>query len=356
MAGARPHARRTLLASALRRHPRPGSTRTKGTTMNAHRMLGVCAVIALGTATAPAATAPYPDKPIRFVVPFPAGGATDLMARSLATKLAEQMGQAVVLDNRGGAGGTIGVETVAKAAPDGYTLLFGTMGALSINPSLYSKLPYNTLQDFTPVSVTHTTPRILVVHPSIAAKSVAELITLAKAKPGAFTFGSSGNGTSSHLTGELFRSSAGINIMHIPYKGTAPAAVDLIAGRISMTFDAPAIYVPHVRSNKLRALGVTSLKRLAMAPDVPTIAESGLPGFEVSNWLGVLAPARTSREIVAKLNGEIVKAMADPEMKKLLNGQGIEPASSKPEEFVSLIKSEMAKWAKVVKSSGARID
>jgi len=284
--------------------------------------------------------AAYPDKAIRLIVPFPAGGATDFMARSLAQKLSERLGQPIVVDNRGGAGGTIGAEAVASAPPDGYTLLFSTMGVLAINPSLYDKLRYDPVKDFAPVSLTHATANLLVVHPSVPAKDVKELIALAKAKPGTLTFGSSGNGTSSHLSGELFKSMAGIDITHVPYKGTGPALTDLLTGRISMMIDTVSVHVENVNAGKLRALGVTSAKRTPSLPNVPTIAEAGLPGFDVSIWLGVLAPAKTPPDVVARLNSEIRKVMAEPEMKAQLLKAGIDPMTSTPDEFTATIKGD----------------
>ena len=305
---------------------------------------------------AASASAAYPEKPIRLVVPFPAGGGADFMARTLSQKLSEQLGQPVVLDHRGGAGGTIAAEAVAGAAPDGYTLLFGTMGTQAINPHLYTRLRYDPLKDFAPVSLTHSTPRVLVVNPSIPAKSVKELVALAKARPGILTFGSAGNGSSSHLAGELFKSMAGVDMTHVPYKGSGPAAADLLGGRISMVFDSIAVYSDHIKTGKVRALGVTSLQRTAALPGVPTIAESGLAGFDVSNWLGVLAPAKTPKEIVARLNSEIRTAMADPEIRKQLAAVGIEALYSTPEAFGETIRIEIAKWGKVVKASGTTID
>jgi tripartite-type tricarboxylate transporter receptor subunit TctC len=302
------------------------------------------------------AWAAYPEKPIRLVVPFPAGGGADFMARTLAQKLSERLGQPVVLDHRGGAGGTIAAEAVAGAQPDGYTLLFGTMGTQAINPHLYEKLRYDPLKDFAPISLTHATPRVLVVHPSIPATTIQELIALSKTKPGQLTFGSAGNGSSSHLSGELFKSMAGVDITHVPYKGSGPAATDLLGGRISMVFDSIAVYSDHIKSGKVRALGVTSLKRSAALPNVPAIAEAGLQGFDVSNWLGVLAPANTPKEVIARLNTEIRAAMSDIETRKQLANVGIDPLESTPEAFAETIKTEMAKWAKVVKASGARVD
>jgi len=320
------------------------------------RLLSACAALALGLLVSSTAPAAYPDKPIRLLVPFPPGGAADLMARSLGQKLGQQLGQAVVLDNRGGAGGTIAAEAVAKAAPDGYTLLFGTMGTQAINPNLYPKLRYDPVKDFAPVSLTHATPRVLVVYPQMAAKNIAELIALAKSRPGEITFGSAGNGSSGHLAGEYFKSLTGIAMTHVPYKGTSGAMVDLLAGRISMSIDAPAAYLEYIRSGQVRALGVTSLKRMAILPEVPTIAESGVPGFDVSNWLGVLAPAGTPPAVVTQLNRAIVQAMNDAEMRKQLADAGIEAMSSTPAQFAAFTKTEIAKWARVVKASGAHVD
>jgi tripartite-type tricarboxylate transporter receptor subunit TctC len=313
--------------------------------------LAAAALLAAG-----AAGAAYPERPVRLVVPFPAGGGADFMARALAQKLSAQLGQPVVLDHRAGAGGTIAAEVVAGAAPDGYTLVFGTVGTHAINVSLYAKLRYDPVKDFAPVSLTHLAPRVLVVHPSVPAKTVPELIALAKAKPGELTFGSAGSGGTNHLSGELFKSMAGIDIVHVPYKGSAPASVDLLGGRITMVFDSIVAWGDHIKTGKVRALGVTSPRRSAALPDVPTIAESGLVGFDVANWLGVLAPAGTPKEVIARLNAEIKTAMADPEMQRQLVAVGIDPAYSTPEAFAELIRADIAKWAKVVKASGARAD
>jgi tripartite-type tricarboxylate transporter receptor subunit TctC len=302
------------------------------------------------------AHAAYPDKPVRLVVPFPAGGATDFMARSLAQKLGDRLGQTVVVDNKGGAGGAVGAEAVATSPADGYTLLFSTMGVLAINPSLYKSLRYDPVKSFVPVSLTHSTANMLVVHPSVPAKNVQELIAYAKANPGKLTFGSAGNGTSSHLAGELFKSMAGVDITHIPYKGTGPALTDLLTGRISMMIDTVSVHVENVNAGKVRALGVTGTKRVPSMPTVPTIAESGLPGYDVSIWLGVLAPAGTPADIVDRLNTEIGKVMSDPEMKAQLAKAGIEALHSSPADFAATIKNDTAKWTKVVKASGATVD
>ena len=250
------------------------------------------AVLALAAAAPLAAWAAFPERPLRMVVPFPAGGAADLMARGLAQHLGERLRQQVVIDNRGGAGGTLAAELVARAPADGYTLLFATMGTQAINPALYAKLRYDPLKDFAPIALTHITPRVLVVGPSVKATTVAELIALAKARPGQLTYGSAGNGSSSHLSGALFESLAGVSLVHVPYKGSAPLLTDLLAGRVDATFDSFTVYEEHIRSGRVRALGVTSRTRMAALPQVPTLAESGLAGYEVSNWLGLPAPAR----------------------------------------------------------------
>ena len=314
----------------------------------------------LGTAAlaaAPlAAWAAFPDKPLRMVVPFPAGGAADLMARGLAQHLGEQLGQQVVIDNRGGAGGTVACEIVARAPADGYTLLFGTMGTQAINPALYPKLRYDPLKDFAPIALTHITPRVLVVGPSVKARTVAELLALARSKPGQLTYGSAGNGSSSHLSGALFESLAGVDLVHVPYKGSAPLLTDLLAGRVDATFDSFTVYEEHIKSGRVQALAVTSRNRMAALPQVPTLAESGLPGYEVSNWLGLLAPAGTSKEVVTALHGAVSRAMADAGMKRQLTALGIEPAASTPEEFGALVRSEIPKWARIVKASGAKVE
>ena len=321
-----------------------------------HALTRFFAAFAFAAASVAASAQAYPDRPIRFVVPFPPGGAADLTGRTLGRALGERLGQPLVLDNRGGAGGTIAAEIVAGAPPDGYTVLFATMGTQVINPHLYSKLRYDPIRDFAPVSLTHVTPRVLVVHPSVNANSVMELIALAKRSPGTLTFGSAGNGSSSHLSGELFNAMAGTSMTHVPYKGSGPAATDLLAGRISMSFDSIAVYKDYIVLGKLRALGVTTVNRSDALPSVPTIAEAGLPGYDISNWLGVLVPARTPPAIIARLNAEIRHANNDAETKKQLLALGIEPVHSTPEAFAQLIRADLAKWGKIVKASGARID
>jgi tripartite-type tricarboxylate transporter receptor subunit TctC len=315
------------------------------------------AAIAL-VATTPAAAqgASYPTKPVRLVVPFPAGGTTDILARAVAQKLSETWGQQVIVDNRPGAGGNIGSELVAKAPPDGYTLLMGTVGTHAINPSLYAKMPYNHVKDFTPVILVAGVPNVLVVNPSLPVNSVQELIAYGKANPNKLNFASSGNGTSIHLSGELFKTMTGVQMTHVPYKGSAPALTDLIGGQVQLMFDNPPSSLQFIKAGKLRALAVTSLARSQALPDVPTLAESGLPGFEASSWFGVLAPAGTPADIVAKLNGAVAAWLASPAAKEHLAAQGAIAAGGSPDAFVKHIADESAKWAKVVKASGAHVD
>ena len=298
----------------------------------------------------------YPVKPIRIVVPFPPGGATDILARDVAQKLTEAWGQQVIVDNRPGAGGNIGSELVAHSAPDGYTLEMGTVGTHAINASLYAKMPYDHVKDFAPVILVAGVPNVLVVNNAVPANSVAELIAYAKANPGKLNFASSGNGTSIHLSGELFKVMAGVQMTHIPYKGSAPALQDLLGGQVQLMFDNLPPSLPQIKAGKVRALAVTSLTRAPALPDVPTVAESGLPGFEASSWFGILAPAGTPPAIVAKLNAEIAKWLATPEAKEKLAKQGANAAGGTPEDFAKHIAAETAKWAKVVKESGAKID
>ncbi|HET9337661.1 MAG TPA: tripartite tricarboxylate transporter substrate binding protein [Casimicrobiaceae bacterium] len=302
------------------------------------------------------AQAAYPSQPIRIVVPFPPGGATDIMARAAAQKLAEAWKAQVVVDNRPGAGGNIGSELVAKAAPDGYTLEMGTVGTHAINASLYAKMPYDHVKDFTPVVLVAAVPNVLVVHPSVPANSVQELIAYAKANPGKLNFASSGAGTSIHLSGELFKVMAGVQMTHVPYKGSAPAITDLLGGQVQLMFDNLPPSLPHIRAGKLRALAVTTSERAPALPDVPTVAESGLPGFEASSWFGLLAPAGTPREIVVKINGEIARWLVTPEAKEKMIAIGANAKGGTPEDFAKHIADETAKWAKVVKESGAKVD
>jgi len=309
-----------------------------------------------GTAPAAAQAQAYPTKPIRLVVPFPPGGATDILARDVAQKLGEAWGQSAVVDNRPGAGGNIGSELVARAAPDGYTLEMGTVGTHAINASLYAKMPYDHVKDFAPVILVAGVPNVLVVNPALPVNSVQELIAYAKANPGKLNFASSGNGTSIHLSGELFKVMADVQMTHVPYKGSAPALQDLLGGQVQLMFDNLPPSLPQIKAGKLRALGVTAATRSPALPDVPTIAESGLPGFESSSWFGVLAPAGTPPAVIAKLNAEIATWLASPDAKQKLLAIGANAAGGTPDDFAKHIAAETAKWAKVVKESGAKID
>jgi tripartite-type tricarboxylate transporter receptor subunit TctC len=314
------------------------------------------AAMALGLAADGAQAQTYPSKPIRMVVPFTPGGTTDILARTVGQKMGEAWGQPVVVDNRPGAGGNIGSELVAKSAPDGYTLLMGTISTHAINASLYKRLPFDPTRDFAPVSRVGTLPNILIVHPSVPVKSVKELIELAKSKPGDLNFASSGVGTSLHLSGELFNSMAGVKLVHVPYKGSSPALADLLGGQVKIMFDNLPTALPHVKAGKLRPLAVTGTKRAAVLPEVPTVIESGLPGFEVTSWFAVFAPAKTPKDIVTKLNGEIVKILNSADVKEKLTQLGVDAAPTTPEELAAFAKAETEKWGKVVKATGASAD
>lgn len=324
--------------------------------MRIRTMVGALMIAALASAGGGAYADNYPSKPIKMIVPFPAGGTTDILARIVGQELTKAWGQQVIIENRPGAGGNIGADVVAKSAPDGYTLLMGTVGTHGINVSLYKKMPYDAVKDFAPVTLVAAVPNLLVVHPSVPAKSVKELIDYAKKNPGKLSFASSGNGTSIHLSGELFKSMTGVEMTHVPYKGSAPAITDLLGGQVDLMFDNMPSILPHVKNGKLRALAVTTATRSPAIPEIPTIAESGLPGYEASSWFGILAPAGTPQPIVTKLNKEIVRILHAPEIKERLSGQGAEPVGDTPEEFSAHIKSEIVKWAKVVKASGAHVD
>jgi len=325
---------------------------SRKTAMNAWILAGV--LLAAALAPPCAAAQGYPTKAIRMIVPFPPGGPNDILGRVVAQKLTEQLGQQVVIDNRGGAGGTIGAELAARAVPDGYTLLLGGTASLSINPGLHRKLPYDPLKDFAPVSLVGTAPSILVTHPSLPVKAVRDVIALARAKPGQLNFASAGIGTPPHLAGELFKSMAGVDMVHVPYKGGGPALVDLIAGQVNMYFSGISAALPLVKDGKLRGIAVTSAKRTALMPDTPTIAESGLPGYEVGNWYAIVAPAATPKAIVMRLNHEIVTALAVQDVKKRFVELAADPVGSTPEELLKYNRSEIAKWAKVIKSAGIK--
>lgn len=316
-------------------------------------VLTACALAALALSSAALGQA-YPTRPIRMIVAYPPGGGTDIVGRVVAQKLAEALGQAVVVENRGGASGNIGTELAARAAPDGYTVLMGNVAPNAINVSLFKNLPYDPVADFAPVTLVASTPNILVVHPSTPARTVKEVIALAGAKPGTLNFASAGVGSSSHLAGELFRILAGAEIVHVPYKGAGPAMVDVLSGRVQLYFATMPAAMPHVKSGKLAAVAVTSARRSPALPDVPTIAESGVAGYEASTWYGLLAPAHTPGAAVARLHQATVKILADAALREKLAGQGFEPIGDSPGEFGAYIKSEIAKWAKVVRDAGIR--
>jgi tripartite-type tricarboxylate transporter receptor subunit TctC len=297
----------------------------------------------------------YPSKPIRIVVGFAAGGPSDIGARTIGQKLTEKWGQQVIVDIRPGASGNIATEIVAKAPPDGYTLLEPAF-AHAVNPFLYSKLPFDAVKDFAPILLFASIANVLVVHPSIPARSVKELIAFAKTRPGELTAGSAGNGTASHLAVELLNMMGGIKTTHVPYKGLAPAHTEIMGGQLSMLFDGIVTGMPAVKAGRLRALGVTTVKRWQGAPDIPTMAESGLAGFEVNSWYGLLAPAGTPRDIIQRLNSEVARALREPDARERLYSIGAEPMDGTPEEFAAYIAAEMAKWSKVVKTAGLRAD
>ncbi len=327
---------------------------------------GACAQI-LGAATeaAPAAGSrqslnvpqaqAYPTRPVRFVVPFSAGGPTDILARIIGQKLTEAWAQQVIIDNRPGAGSTLGTDIVAKADPDGYTLLFTTSGH-TINPSLYRKLPFDSIKDFAPITLVNSAPLMLVIHPSVAARTINELVALARTKPGQLAYGSSGNGGISHLAGHLFMTMAGIELTHVPYKGMAPAVSDTLGGQVTMVFPDPILAMPHVKAGKLRALGITGAKRLRLNPEIPTIAEGGVAGYDVTVWYGVFAPAGTPVNVIKRLHTDIVRALNLPEVRERLINEGGEPTGNTPEQFGAVVRADLLKWRKVVKDSGVQLD
>jgi tripartite-type tricarboxylate transporter receptor subunit TctC len=298
----------------------------------------------------------YPTKPIKIVVTFPAGGGADFVARAIAPKLSEALGQPVVIDNRAGANGGIGNEVVAKSPPDGYTLLLGAAGALAIAPHLYKNLPFDTLKDFEPICLVGSSPFVLTLGPSVPANSVSELTALAKAKPGTLNYGSSGTGGAPHLAGELYKSMTGVDIVHVPYKGLAPAITDLLGGQVQIVFADVGLVAQHVRAGKLKAIAVTGKQRSAALPDVPTMTEARVAGYQAGTWYGILAPAGTPSTIVNQLNAELVKILAMPEIRSQFAAQGIEPGGDKPDQFAALIRDDYAKWARVIKEANIKAE
>jgi len=299
---------------------------------------------------------PYPNRPVRYICPFPAGDGTDTVTRIVGAKLAERWGRPVIVDNRPGAGGSLGVDAAARASPDGYTLLMGTIATHAINPAVYRKLPYDHVKDFAPVSLIGMTPNVLVVHPAAPAKTVAEFIAHARRMPGKINYGSAGVGSSAHLSMELLKAMTGTDVVHVPYKGGAAALTDLLGGNVQAMFGTLPLQLPLIKTGKVHALGVTTAKRSSQAPNVPTIAESGVPGYAVAFWFALFAPAATPKPILAKLNVDIVHALNLPETKRRLEEVGVDVAVSTPDQLADFVKSETAKWAKVAKDSGAIVD
>ena len=297
----------------------------------------------------------YPAQPIRVIVPQPPGGSTDLVARPLAKQVPDAMGQSIVVENRPGAGSLIGTDLVAKAAPDGYTLLM-VAASFTINPSLHKSLPFDPVNDFTPISLLSSFPNLLVVHPSVPVKSVQELIALARAKPGALNYGSSGVATGTHLSMEMFKHMAGVNIVHVPFKGGPPSVTGLVSGQVQVNMATISTAMPHVKSGALRALAVSTSKRSSALPDIPTVAEAGLPGYDYSSWVGLLAPAKTPRAVLDRLASESARGVQTAETKKILALEGADPVGSTPEEFAALIRRELAGWRKVVEAAGIKAD
>jgi tripartite-type tricarboxylate transporter receptor subunit TctC len=315
-------------------------------------IISACALLAASGAHAQA----WPAKPVRFISPFAPGGGADVTARIIAQKLAETLGQQVLVDNRGGAGGMIGVDLGAKAPPDGYTMVLGTIGPIAINPSLYSKMPYDPVKDLAPVTLAADALNVLVVHPALPVKNVKELVALGRAHPNELNFGSSGPGATDHLAGELFNMLTGTKMVHVPYKGGAPAMLDLMSGNVQVIFATVSTAIGQIKGGKIRALGMTGTKRFVLMPELPTIAEAGVPGFAVNNWYGVFVPAGTPKDIVARLNSDIVKILHMSDAKQRLLESGIEATPSTPEQFAAYIQSETKKWAKVVKDAKVKVE
>lgn len=321
------------------------------------RLIGLIAVLgSVAPLAGPAMAQPYPAKLVKLVVPQTPGGATDVFARKIGQALSERWGQPVVIENRAGAGGVVGTDVVAKSAPDGYTLLVTYAGSQAINASLYPKLPFDTIKDFQTVATLASTPFILIVNPKLPAKDFAEFIALAKAKPGTLTYASSGNGSVNHLIGEMVKAETGISMLHVPYRGVAPAITDVMGGQVDSAFSSVPSVLQMIRGGNVRALAVSSARRVATAPEIPTIAESGIPGFDVNPWWGILAPAGIDMAIVRKINSDVAGILATREMIDFLATQGAEPLMTSPEQFLAILQADVVKWAKVVKDAGVTIN
>jgi tripartite-type tricarboxylate transporter receptor subunit TctC len=318
--------------------------------------IGAALSLACALVSAPLGAQSFPTKPVRWVIPFPPGGGTDTISRTLAVKLSDLWGQQVIADNRPGGGGTIGMAVAAKLPPDGYNLVLGQLANVGIAPALYPKLPYDPVKDFTPITLALTSPLILVVHPSVPAKTVKDLIALARAKPDAITFGSPGNGTTGHLATEIIRSTGKVKMVHIPYKGAVPAFTGLLGGEVAVYMSSIQPAMPMLKAGRVRALGVTGSKRIETLPDVPTISETGLPGYEVTNWYGVMAPAGLPKDILTKVHADLVKALKQPDVQQRFAAEGGDATPNTPEQFAAFIKNEITKWGKAVRESGAKVD
>ena len=317
-------------------------------------ILATVLAVALAPGAPSALAQAFPTKPIKVVVTFPAGGGADFVARAIAPRLTESLGQSVVVDNRAGAGGNIGAEAVAKSPPDGYTLLLGAAGTMTISPNLYDKVPFDTFRDFDPIGLAGSSPFVLVANPAVAANTLAELTAFAKANPGKLNYGSSGNGGAPHLAGELYKSMAGINIVHVPYKGLAPAITDLLGGQVQLLFADVGLVAQHVKSGKLKAIAMTGRQRSAGLPEVPTMIEAGLPGYQAGTWYGLFAPAGTPKEIVTRVNADLVRIVATPEIRSQFALQGIEPGGDRPEQFATLNRDDYTKWGKLIKEANIK--
>jgi tripartite-type tricarboxylate transporter receptor subunit TctC len=320
------------------------------------RLLAACGILVAAVVAFPVNADTFPSKTVKLVVPFPAGGPLDATGRTIGQKLTEAWGQSVIVENKPGAGGNIGAEYVAKSAPDGYTVVMGALSTHAVNPSLYPKMPFDAQKDFAPITLVAVTPNVLVVNPSLPVHSVKELIAYAKANPGKLSFGSGSIGSAGHLAGELFKVDAGVDMVHVPYKGAAPAMQGLLAGDTQLMFDNLASAMSQVKGGKLRALAVTTAERSKLVPELPTMAEAGVPGFDISTWYGLLAPAGTPPDVIAKWNVDVTKILSAPEMRERLAAQGAEAAPDSPADFAKFIVSELVKYAKIVKASGAKVD